>query len=176
MAIDRWHVGDERASEWFAVHVWTGREQSCARHLSARGYEVFLPCYLEQRRWSDRVKRVNRALFAGYVFCHIASMTIAKIVTAPGVIRVVGDANGPLPVCSDEIEAIRRIVHARFNAEPYQFPRVGDRVRLESGPLRGLEGIVQPIHNRHRLVVAVSLLQRAVAVEIDPGWVTSVAG
>lgn len=163
---------DELAREWFAVHVWAGREQSCATHLRARGYEVFLPCYQERRRWSDRVKQMDRALFSGYVFCRTAAAVAASIVTTPGVIRIVGDRSGPLPVHADEIEAIQRIVETRRSTEPWPFLEAGQRVRVDAGPLRGLEGVVLRVRNRHRLIVSVSLLQRSVAIEIDPEWVT----
>jgi transcription antitermination factor NusG len=159
-------------SRWFAVQVRTGREHSATKHLRTRGYDVFLPCYQEQRRWSDRVKQVECALFAGYVFCRMAPEVTGKILTAPGVIRIVGNRTGPLPVSASEIQAIQRIVETIRTAEPWPFVLAGDRVRLETGPLRGLEGLVISVKSRHRLIVSVSLLQRSVAVEIDPAWVS----
>jgi transcription antitermination factor NusG len=165
-------VCDECLSYWFAVQVRTGREQSATTHLRTRGYDVFLPCYQTQRRWSDRVKRVECALFAGYVFCRMAPAVTGKILTAPGVIRIVGNRAGPLPVSADEIEAIQRIVETFRTAEPWPFVLAGDRVHLDTGPLQGLEGLVVTVKNRHRLIVSVSLLQRSVAVEIDPAWVS----
>ncbi len=164
---------DEIPKDWFAVQVWTGREAPCAAQLRARGYEVFLPVYHEQRRWSDRIKKIERALFAGYVFCRMTPVVAAKVVTTPGVIRIVGDREGPLPVRADEIEAIQRIIETRRDAEPWQYLQAGERVRLETGPLRGTEGVVLTVRNRRRLVVSVSLLQRSVAVEIDPDWVST---
>ena len=163
---------DEVVCEWFAVQVWTGREQPCAMHLRARGYEVFLPCYQERRRWSDRVKRIERALFAGYVFCRITPAVAAKLVTTPGVLRIVGDSHGPLPIRTEEIEAIQRIVETGRATEPWPYLQIGECVRIETGPLRGTEGVVLRVHNQHRLIVSVSLLQRSVAVEINPEWVT----
>jgi transcription antitermination factor NusG len=158
--------------EWFAVQVWSGREQSSAIHLRQRGYDVFLPCYRERRRWSDREKVVNRPLFAGYVFCRVDVDVAGKIVTAPGVIRIVGDGGRPLPIPAHEIEAIQRIVDTRLAVEPWQAMRAGQRVRVEVGPLRGIEGVVVTVRNRHRMVVSISMLQRAVAVEINPEWVS----
>jgi transcription antitermination factor NusG len=158
---------DAITSEWFAVQVWSGREHVSAAHLRVRGYEVFLPCYRERRRWSDRIKVVDRALFSGYVFCRLAERVVAKIVSAPGVIRIVGDQQGPLPIPEHEIEAIQRIVQSPFCAEPWSVPCVGQKVRIETGPLRGIEGVISVLKNRRRLVVSISLLQRAVAVEID---------
>lgn len=157
--------------DWFAVQVRAGREAFSAEHLQARGYDVFLPWYLEQRRWSDRVKRIKRALFDGYVFCRIPSPLHATIVTTPGVIRIVGNHDGPIAVPLDEIEALQRIAETRLSAQPCPFLHTGQRVRIQAGPLRGTEGIVLTIKNQHCLVVSVSLLQRSVAVEIQSAWI-----
>jgi transcription antitermination factor NusG len=115
---------------------------------------------------------VDRALFAGYVFCRLNTDIVGRVVTAPGVIRIVSDGCGLSPVPSHEIEAIQRIVETRLAAEPWLFPHVGQKVRIELGPLEGIEGTVLVVKNRHRLVVSVTLLQRAVAVEIDSEWIT----
>lgn len=157
--------------QWFAAQVWAGREHLCATHLSARGYDVFLPAYRERRQWSDRIKTVDRALFEGYLFCRISDEIFATIVTTPGVIRIVGDGTKPLPVSSEEIDALQRVMERKLTAEPWEFLRAGERVRIHQGPLAGIEGIVRRTNARHRLILSVSLLQRAVAVEIDSSWV-----
>lgn len=158
-------------SEWFAAQVWSGREFLSAKHLLRRGYEVFLPSYCERRHWSDRIKLVERALFAGYVFCRFESDAVGTIVTVPGVIRLVGDSYGPSPVATYEIDAIKRLISMHLSAEPCAMLNIGQKVRIAVGPLRGIEGTVLAGKKRHKLVVSVSLLQRAIAVEIDPEWV-----
>jgi transcription antitermination factor NusG len=153
--------------DWFAV-----REQVSASHLRLRGYDVLLPCYREQRRWSDRIKTIDRPLFPGYLFSRIAPAVVAKLVSAPGVIRIVGDGSGPAAIPASEVEAIQRIVETNVRAEPWPFFRVGERVRVEDGPLRGAIGLVVSSDGRRRLVVSITLLQRSVAVSMDPAWIS----
>jgi transcription antitermination factor NusG len=159
------------AADWFALQVWVGREQLCAKHLSVRGYEVFLPCYGERRRWTDRIKIINRALFAGYVFCRMSSDVFAKMVMTPGVLRIVGDGQRPLPVAADEIESLQRLVASGLAPEPVEFMQAGQHVRVIAGPLADCEGFVVRRKSHHCLVISVSLLRRAVAVEIDEAYV-----
>lgn len=157
--------------EWFATQVRVGREHVCARHLHARGYEVFLPCHTEYRRWSDRVKEAVHPLFAGYVFCRASFHVVGKIVTTPGVVRIVGDGTRALPVSAEEIDAIQRIVTAGIRPEPWPYLRTGQHVRIDVGPLRGTEGIFVASRQGGRVVVSISLLCRSVAVEVDARWV-----
>jgi transcription antitermination factor NusG len=149
-----------------------GREHSCARHLQVRGYEVFLPCSRQNRRWSDRIKKIERALFPGYVFCRMSGEAVATIVTTPGVVRIVGDGGRAVPIPVDEIVAVQRIVDAGLSVEPWPFLQTGQCIRIGVGPLRGTEGVVIESKDSQRVVVSISLLQRSVAVEVDAGWLS----
>lgn len=159
--------------DWLAAQVRAGREQVSAGHLQMRGYEVFLPCYRERRAWSDRVKTVERALFSGYLFVRPSGAELAKMISAPGVIRLVGDGRQPLPIAAAEIENIQRVVGTGARTLPWPFLHAGQKVRIEVGPLRGAEGIVVRAKGSDRLVVSVPILQRSVAVELQAAWVTA---
>lgn len=156
---------------WLAIHVWAGREHLAARHLLARGYDVFLPSYREWRHLSDRRRALDRALFTGYVFCRAVPEVVAKIVSSPGVIGVVGNSHGPLPVDAGEIEALQRAVAAGLETRPWECLQTGDPVHVVDGPLRGAQGLFVKEKNQHRLVISVSLLNRSVAVDIDEAWI-----
>jgi len=66
-----------------------------------------------------------------------------------------------------ELAVIQRITMQGAPAEPWPLLNTGQRVRVERGPLAGIEGILSELRSRSRIVVSVSLLQRSVAVEID---------
>jgi transcription termination/antitermination protein NusG len=170
------HDGLLPAVDWFAVQVRAGRERLVAVHLRSRGYDVFLPQHRERRHWSDRVKYVERPLFPGYLFCRIYGDIFGKIVTAPHVLRLVGDGERPLPVEQNEIEAIQRVVDVGLDLEPWPMPKVGQRVRIVFGPLVGTEGTVVRTKSGQRLIVSIGLLQRAVAVELHADWVSESLG
>jgi transcription antitermination factor NusG len=161
------------ATEWFAVQVWAGREQFSASQLRLRGCEVLLPSYRERRRWSDRVKAIERALFSGYVFCHMQADSVWKLTRAPGVIRVVGDGQRPLPVPEHDMATIQRLVDAQASAQPCDYLQVGQHVRIEVGPLRGATGRVLTVKNQQRLIVSIPMLQRSVAVEVEASWLST---
>ena len=80
----------------------------------------------------------------------------------------------PLPVDDGEIAAIQTVVSSGFRAEPWPYLEVGQKIRIESDALSGLEGILINFKGSHRVVLSVSLLQRSVAMEIDLSWVTPV--
>src|SRR5271155_2926838 len=145
---------------WFALQVRTRQEAGVAEQLNGQGYERFLPLYKLRKRWSDRIKQVEAPLFPGYLFCRFDPQKRLPILKTPGVIQIVGYNRAPTPIEEAEIDAIQTLVASGLPNQPWPFLETGDRVRIESGPLRGLEGILVEFKGNHRLVVSDTLLQR----------------
>jgi transcription antitermination factor NusG len=159
---------------WFALQIRMRYEVRVADHLQGKGYEWFLPLYKARRRWSDRVKEVSAPLFPGYLFCRFNPHDRLPILKTPGVAQIVGYNHVPVPVDEQEIEAIRRLIVSGLPNFPCAFLQVGSKVRIETGALRGLEGILTELKGKRRLVLSITLLQRSVAVEIDSDAVSVV--
>jgi transcription antitermination factor NusG len=158
---------------WYALQVWSRKENSVQAHLQGLGFECLLPTYKSQRQWSDRVKELEQPLFPGYLFCRFDFQSRRPIVMTPGVVQVVGTGKMPIPVGDDEISRIQLAMSSEAPRQPWPFISVGERVRVNYGSLRGLDGILINFKGSHRVVLSVSLLQRSVAVEVDLAWVTT---
>jgi transcription antitermination factor NusG len=160
---------------WFALKVRTRGEFLVGESLRHRGTDVFLPTYLECRRYSDRIKKVPAALFPGYLFCRIDSKYRLPILTTPGVEHFVGAGNRPAAIPESEIAAIQRVTESGAAAIPWPYLIAGQKIRIECGALAGLEGLVAQVRGSERLILSVHLLQRSVCVEIDRSWIRPLA-
>jgi transcription antitermination factor NusG len=160
---------------WFALQVRTRWESSTAVLLSGKGYQTLLPTYETKKRGRGRVKQMSAPLFPGYVFCQFDALKRLPVLVTPGVISVVRRGRVPLPVNDSEIAAIQTIVTSGYQAEPWPYLEVGQRIRIENESLNGLEGILINFKGNNRIVVSVSLLRRSVALEIDRDCVRPVA-
>jgi len=156
---------------WYAVRVKPQRELVTASVLHSKGYEQFAPGYKTLRQWSDRVKEVWFPLFPGYVFCRLDARRRSPVLSTPGVLYLVGIANTPISIEDHELENVRRLVNSGLRSSGCPFMRAGDRIRIQAGPLTGVEGILVRFKNSCRLIVSVTLLERCVAVELDSRWV-----
>lgn len=155
-------------SAWFALTVKPRHEKVAAQDLRSKGLEDFLPLYHARRCWSDRVKSVELPLFPGYLFCRFESYKDRlKVLSTTSVISIISFGEELAPVEEAEIAAIQSLLRSGLPVEPWPFLRVGEPVRVESGPLTGLQGILSREKNVSRVVINVELLQRSVAVEID---------
>jgi transcription antitermination factor NusG len=164
-------MGQQKGVQWYAVQVRSRHEDVVARHLRVRGMEAFLPQYRQRHRWSDRFEEVDLPLFPGYVFCEFSPLNRLPVLTVPGVVQIVGAGKNLLPIDESEIAAIQAAAKSGLPTRPSSFLEIGEKVRIEYGPLCGIEGILLGFRSHQRLVLSISLLQRSIAVQIDSDWV-----
>lgn len=157
---------------WYALTVKHQHEKQVAEGLRQRGLEALLPLYRARRRWSDRIKELELPLFAGYVFCRFPFAHRLPVLNTPGVGGIVVLGRRPTPVADQEIADIRTVIASKLPLEPWPHLRAGDVVRIDEGPLRGLEGTLLRVNDAYRVVVGVELLQRSIAVHLDPAMVS----
>ena len=156
---------------WFVLQVRPQSERTVACLLRHKGYEDFLPLY-----WLQRAGRTPReqVLFPGYVFCRLRAATSSLMVTTPGVIRILGFKNKPVPIEEDKIEALKRIVISGTRYDPWPKIEIGDAVEVVDGPLIGTHGTYKTWKKGGYLIVSLYLLERSVMVAMRPEWVRPV--
>jgi transcription antitermination factor NusG len=113
-------------------------------------------------------------MFPGYIFARLGPGQAQGVLQAAGVVSIVGFGGRYCPVEDTEIESVRRVLESGVEVLSESL-RPGTRVRVCHGSLKGLEGVLVEVKNQRRLVVSVSLLQRAVAVEIHDVMVEPVS-
>ncbi|HKV79247.1 MAG TPA: transcription termination/antitermination NusG family protein [Candidatus Sulfotelmatobacter sp.] len=152
---------------WYALYVRSRHEKVVENGLRRKGYAVFSPSYRTKRKRVDRIAEIEVALFPGYVFCYFDSNKRLPILMTPGIVRIVGSGNRPEPVDDNEIASIRTIALSGRPVQPWPFLSSGQRIRLQAGPLTGAEGIFLRVKDGYHLVVAITLLQRAISVVVE---------
>ena len=155
-------------SKWFAAFTSPRHEKRVEQHLRQRDVEHYLPVYRSPRSWRNGQKVVlDLPLFPGYIFVHIKRTERVRILEVPGVLAIVGGTAGEMaPLPDVEIEALRSWLQSR-QVEPHPLLTAGQRARIRSGALAGLEGIVVRQKNSLRFVLTMDLIMQSVAVEVD---------
>ncbi len=152
---------------WYAVQTCANHEKRVLEQLNRRTVETYLPLYASVRRWKDRRVRLELPLFPGYVFVRLALRDRFQVLQAPGVARLVGFGGQAAALPDQEIETLRQGLAGEMCVEPHPYLKVGHRVRVRTGPLQGLEGILVRKKKLSRFVISLDLIMRSVAAEID---------
>jgi transcriptional antiterminator NusG len=166
--IDRFH------GRWLAIRVRPNSEKAVACALRIRGYEEFLPTFQSLRRRRTRFERLTLPLFSGYVFCRFDSNVPNPIIATPGVLQIVGNGKSPVPLDDDEISTLKRVNSSGYSkCVPWPRLEIGTCVCINSGPLKGISGVLVSAKSTSKLVVSIPLLQRSVAITISAAWLSS---
>ena len=152
---------------WYAAYASANHEKRVAEQLDLREVEHFLPLYASVRRWKDRRVQLQMPLFPGYVFVRLALRDRLRVLQIPSVVRLVGFNGLPVALPDEEMEILRSGLSQRPRAEPHPFLTLGRRVRIKSGSLQGLEGILSRRKSNLRVVLSVALIHRSIAVDVD---------
>ncbi len=152
---------------WYAAYTCANHEKRVTQHLEKRSVEHYLPLYESARRWKDRHVHLLMPLFPGYVFVKLALRDRLQLLQIPGVVQLVSFNGHPAPLPQEDIQVIRNCLDRGHQVEPHPYLKAGRRVRVMSGPLRGLDGIILRRKNKTRLLLSFELIMRSVAVEIE---------
>jgi transcription antitermination factor NusG len=155
-------------SKWFALYTTARHEKRVAEHLEQRQIECYLPLYKSERKWSDGSRvTLELPLFPGYIFVRMQRNERVQVLSVPGALAVVGGTGGePAPLPDATIDTLRTGLALR-PAQPHPLVTAGRRVRIRSGALAGLEGIVVRTKNGIRVVMTLEHIMQSYAVEVD---------
>ena len=160
-------VSDVRPN-WYAAYTKPRHEKNVAAQLGMREVQTYLPLYRAIHNWNGRKAEVDLPLFPSYVFVKVSPTERVRVLEQPGVVRLVGSNGRAVPLPDDEIERLRSSL-AFCKAEPYPFMVPGEKVRIRTGPMAGLEGKILRRKSNFRLVVSLELIQRSIVLELDAG-------
>jgi transcription antitermination factor NusG len=157
------------APNWYAVHTRARHEKVVAQRLQEGGLTTFLPLVTEIRRWSDRKKSVEFPLFGCYVFVRLAptSEERLRVLKIDSVLNFVGIRGQGTPIPDLQIDAVRTLIEERLPWSTHPFLKIGQRVRIRSGALNGMEGVLVSRNGDRTLVLSVDAIQRSLAVRIE---------
>lgn len=152
---------------WYALYTCPRHEKCVAQQIEQQSISCFLPLYRSVRRWKDRRKELELALFPGYVFVRLALKDRFRVLQLPSAVRLVSFNGQPAVLPEAEIENLRQRLSRVSCAAPHPYLNVGRRVRVCAGPMQGLEGIIVRRKDRCRIVFSLDLIMRSMAVEVD---------
>jgi transcription antitermination factor NusG len=159
-------LGGPEAARWLVFYTLARREKDLMRKLEAAHIPFYGPMIRRRLRSAGGKTRSSYVpLFPGYVFSRVddeqrrsalATNTIARWIP-------VGDER----MLVDDLRAIRRLIDSEQPLTPEARLESGQPVRVRSGPLKGLEGVVIRRRGEERLLVSVRFLNQGASIELE---------
>lgn len=153
------------AQHWFAIYTLSRHEKTVAQHLKVQEIEHFLPLCTVQRKWKDGSRQTIRfPLFPSYLFVRITRKQRVSVLQVPGVLSIVGGGKEAFSVTHQYIQFLQENL---TKLEPYPYLVTGETLRIKTGSMAGMQGILVRAKSGFRVVVTLELIKRSVAVELD---------
>lgn len=153
---------------WYAVFTVPQNEKAVVKQLNLREIQTFLPTYEVTRLWKNRQRvKTILPLFPTYLFVRINSPERLKVIQSPGVLQIVGNGRESVPLADDEVDVLLRALDGA-KAEPYREFVVGEKVRIKSGLMEGIQGTLVRKNNRYQFVMTLGLINQHAAIHVDP--------
>jgi transcription antitermination factor NusG len=162
-------LAEAGVENWYGLQTRPRHEKIVAQRLDERGVTTFLPLVTEMHRWSDRKKSVQMPLFSCYVFAKFVPSRSdrLRVLRIEGVFGLVGARGEGAPIPDEQIDAVRNVVEGQLPWSCHPFLKIGQRVRIRSGALDGLEGLLVSRNGDRTLVISVDAIQRSLAVRVE---------
>ena len=157
----------ETVAPWYAIWTRSRAEKVVFDQLLRKDIEAFLPTIRRVSRWKDRKKELDWPLFPGYCFARFDPRTSLAVLKCVGVAQIIMADGRPAPIDAGEIDAIRRLVTTELKMDPCPLIKEGDLVEVIHGPLKGVVGRLLRKKSGTRLMLAITMINRAVEVELD---------
>ena len=158
---------------WIAVYTKSRHEQIVVNELNKKNIESYCPMFKERRQWSDRKKWVHFPLFRSYVFANIEINENIYVLQTIGVNKIVKFQEKISIIPDQVIDNIKNIIEGEYNVEKADYFIKGDEVRVVSGPLKGLDGVVLDLRGANKIIIKIEAIQQAFSVEISSGLIKS---
>jgi transcription antitermination factor NusG len=152
---------------WYAVHTRPHHEKRVDERLRMSSLQTFLPVHRCRHLWKNGVRAdLEMPLFPCYLFARASIYDRVNVLRIPGVLGLASSSAHPSKISAAEIEALRAAVES-LRATPHPYLNAGDRVRITSGRLVGMEGILIRRKGELRVVVSIEIIMRSIAVEVS---------
>jgi transcription antitermination factor NusG len=156
---------EKSAGDWFVLHTRSRQEKALSEDLAAIGVAHFLPLVNQVRYHGRRKAWVEMPLFGCYLFLRGAREDAYRADRTRRVARIIDVTD------QGKLDWQLRNLHLALTKDavldPYPYLVTGARVEVRAGPFRGMQGVVDHRTSPNRLILEVSMLGRAVSLELD---------
>lgn len=161
-------MAEQAEAEWYVVRTKPHQEDVAELSLARGGIEVLCPRIQERRLIRRRVQQVVSPLFPGYLFARCSLSGLRLIRYAKGVRHLVVFGSGPAVMSTEVMEEISRRLRGGVVIPQSQTFVHGNVVRIQDGPLRGLEAVFErELAGQQRAMLLMKMLASQVRVVVD---------
>lgn len=150
---------------WYVAHTRPRCEKKLLQYCLREQLDARLPCYRSAHRYRGKIAVFHKPLFPGYVFLQMPGEKRSLVLQSNHVANLLDVADQTLFTrqFNDILHALDTDLDIRLA------PTIGEgmRVKVRSGPLRGIEGWVEKRHGMGTVLIRLDFIGQAAAVRLE---------
>ncbi len=157
--------------KWYAIYTKPRWEKKLAVGLEEKGIDHYLPMVKTLKLWSDRKKWVTEPLFKSYIFVNVNQNEYLSAIQTPGAVKYITFERKAVSIPDLQIEAIRSFIESGedLNTDSPDM-KIGDRVAVIRGPLKGLEGTLVEFNQKHRVRIMIEGIRQSLYIKVPQSF------
>lgn len=162
--------------KWYAIYTKSRNEKKVYARLIEAGIDCFLPMFKTLKQWSDRKKWIEEPLFRSYLFVHINDSQYYDVLNTPGVVRYITFEGKAAPIPPLQITAIKLFINAEEEITN-NLPdfKVGDKVEIFKGQLKGLTGYLIENKGKQKVKVEIEAIGHSIDLTIPKSHLKTIS-
>lgn len=157
--------------KWYAAYTKSRAEKKVLQELLEQGIEAYLPLQKRLKQWSDRRKWVEEPLMRCYIFVKIEKKDYYRVLNTRGVVCYITFEGKAVPIPENQIDVLRKIVATEADVEvTAENFTPGDKVKVVSGPMHGLEGELVDYRGSRRVMVRIEHIGQQLLISVPAGF------
>jgi transcription antitermination factor NusG len=154
------------SKQWYALYTKPRHEVKAAIEMDACGIKYYLPMVTRVKQWSDRKKRVKEPLIRSYIFVRVSEQERVLALQLNSIIRCVSERGIPAKIPDNQMNNFIRFIQDGYEYHVLNSITKGVKVRIISGPMIGVEGVVIEEPEHKSIAVSIELLNRTIITRI----------
>ena len=127
--------------KWYVIYTKPQQEIKVSRDLTAIGIKNYCPTVTTLKKYSDRLKKINKPLLPSYVMVYLEEKNRESVFISSGVVRYLFFLGKPAVIPSSEISLLKNHLNG-FIYNDVQLTSLvkGSKYKITKGPFTGVSG------------------------------------
>ena len=153
--------------DWFVAYTYPNAEKKINSQLIMQNIDTYLPLQKVIRQWSRGKKQLEVPLFPNYIFVKVTPKQWSHVLSVPGIVRFVTSEKKPAVISEGEINTVKMLLSEQYEVcIDNEGLDIGNKVKVITGPLMGMEGVLVGKRGEKRFVVNLKSLDRVLSISI----------
>jgi transcription antitermination factor NusG len=139
---------------WYVAYSRPRSEFKASDYFNKCGINSYVPSYIENKQWSDRIKKTLVTAISGYVFFETDKLDYSLINTNPFLRNILRKNGKALTIRQEEIQALKEALSGFSVSKEI---KLGDDVKILSGAFKNMSGLVDFVDNKSLSVLINSI-------------------